>query len=258
MTVGSHALVGGAQLVEAHDPGARGVCASVDPFERLGVDRVRTADLKRRSGKWRAVQQRLEDEALLIRIGMYDQRMVVGIEGVEPVGEGDPLAVGVGVLLTEVPDDAEMVAEARHELSEVHRSLDSQGAVVEELIVLLFLRHDVHGDSKAIHVGEDSLPLAELAHVVAVLAVGRDPGVDIASVASDVHGQEVGGIHSLGREVVEGADQTLAEVSSPDRVAAAPIPDMGGIAVEAVGQAGAAATVIDRVVEVRVGEEILR
>ena len=183
---------------------------------------------------------------------MDHDRVVVRVEPADEPGEVTPLLVGVRVLLAQVPGERQVVPEAGDQLTVVETAQTPELAAIERLVVLGLLQHEVKLDADLVHVGEDDLPLLQLADVEAGPFAVAGPGPDIAPVSAvDVVGEEVDAVHPLAREVVEGADDALALTALPCRIAGLPVGDVRLVPVQEVA-AGVVGTV-----ELRVGEEVL-
>ena len=70
---------------------------------------------------------------------------------------------------------------------------------------------------------EDDLPLVELRHVIVKLVVAGGKRPDVVAVAAGVVRKERNCVHAFGGEIVDGADQPLAFVAFPRRVAGPPV-----------------------------------
>ena len=105
-------------------------------------------------------------------------------------------------------------------------------ATADAVVVLLLLELEVQVDALGLGMIEDDLPLIELGHVVVELVVAIDEGPDVVAVSPAVVRHEGHRVHSLRRQVVDGADQRLALGLAPGGIAVLPILDVRRVGVD--------------------------
>ncbi len=230
-------------LVHRHHPWAVGGVALGHPFHGLGV---RLIGLQ--AGAVHLVEPHERPVALGLhgRVGVDDNGMVVGVHGLDEGGERLALGIRVRVLLAEVPLKGRAMAEAGDQLAVVDAPLDPQRAAVQQLVVLLFLMHDVQHHTLPGHLVHDDAPLVQLEDVVGGPVGLRGPRPHVLRVALHVHREEIQCVLSVSGDGVDEADDPFPLAAPPGRITLPPILHVGRVG---MGRRGA--------VESGVGQQIL-
>ena len=216
---------GGRRLFVMKDrPRRAGGCRAHAQHDGFVVRCLHAALDRSRGEEARADQAGVSAQAAGV-VRMDRDGVIVGVDAADVAGDRQPVGVGRVVLLAQVPDDGQMVAETRGHLPQIELAdVVQRGAAAQLLVVLGLLGDQVHGDAESLHVGKHDVPLGQLGDVDAIPDVGSGPDPSVLTIAAiEVVGHEIDTIHALGGEVVQRSDDVLALAALPSRVAWLPV-----------------------------------
>lgn len=204
--VGGHSFGGVSGFVKGDTPGFSFFLGRADPLDDLPVALFEGGILKGCSGVGGVFAlERGVNLILLVRVGVDDEVVIVGVDGTKVVRHVHLLFGGLGVFFTDVPVEREVVAETGDDLaavkfpfgaefSSVERSRDVAiiGLFMAAAVVVDFglLKFKVEEEAFGLTVGEDDIPLVELGAIVMEFVIPGNERPDVITISSGIVGEE--------------------------------------------------------------------